>query len=154
MTPFIVPKDYAFGAILQLIQEAFAEQSGKVNPPSSMNHLTVADVKSHAVNDAILAIESGGVLVACIFTTQQNNEIYLSKLSVALSARGKGHAKTLIESAGAFAQQRGILKLTLISRVELTENHAFFGHLGFEKTRESRHPGYDRPTEIHFERRL
>ena len=38
--------------------------------------------------------------------------------------------------------------LELQTRIELTENHATFGALGFKKIAETAHPGYSRPTSI------
>jgi hypothetical protein len=40
----------------------------------------------------------------------------------------------------------------LQTRVELVENHAAFSRMGFAKTGESAHPGYDRPTSITMRR--
>jgi len=36
--------------------------------------------------------------------------------------------------------------------VELVENHAAFAKMGFVRTGESAHPGYDRPTSITLRR--
>jgi phosphinothricin acetyltransferase len=38
--------------------------------------------------------------------------------------------------------------LELETRIELTENHATFARMGFIKTAETAHPGYERPTSI------
>lgn len=153
MSIILAPKDYAFDKVLALITEAFTEQNGKIDPPSSMNKLTVADIKVHARSELIW-IDDANHPTACMFGTHQKDALYLSKLSVAKAARGKGLARHLIAQAANYARTKGISKLTLISRIELTQNHALFAHLGFEKTGYGSHEGYDRPTEIHFERDL
>jgi len=58
----------------------------------------------------------------------------------------------LIDAAQVRARALGLPQLHLISRRELTENHAMFRHLGFEKFAEGRHKGYDRVTEFHFQK--
>ena len=38
--------------------------------------------------------------------------------------------------------------LELSTRIELVENHATFARMGFAKTAETAHEGFDRPTSI------
>ena len=154
MTPQLIPKNYPTEKILKLIQEAFAEQNGHIDPPSSMHLLTVQDIETHAANQFIWIVESGDNLEGCIFGALEADALYLSKLSVAQSARCKGLARQLIDTAATYAYANQIKRLTLISRIELVENHAIFAKLGFKKTHTGSHPGYDRPTEIHFEKQL
>jgi hypothetical protein len=51
-------------------------------------------------------------------------------------------------SAEADAKILGLAALELESRIELTENHQAFAALGFTKTGETAHPGYNRATSI------
>jgi GNAT superfamily N-acetyltransferase len=146
--------DYPFDKVLDLIQKAFTEQTGKIDPPSSMHKLTISDVKAHAENEIVWVLQNTTTVQACLFGTREGDALYLSKLSVAKSARGKGAARQLIGHAAAYARDQNITKLTLISRIELTGNHSLFEHLGFTKSGFGSHPGYDRPTEIHFEQTL
>jgi hypothetical protein len=44
----------------------------------------------------------------------------------------------------------GLPALELQTRIELTENHALFRHLGFVQTAATAHPGYTRPTTLTF----
>ena len=48
----------------------------------------------------------------------------------------------------------GLTTLELQSRIELLENHAAFTAMGFVKTAETAHPGYDRPTTFTFRKAL
>ena len=43
---------------------------------------------------------------------------------------------------------RRVQDLELQTRIELTENQATFGRMGFVKTAETAHEGFDRPTSI------
>ncbi|MEL6795078.1 MAG: GNAT family N-acetyltransferase, partial [Pseudomonadota bacterium] len=62
--------------------------------------------------------------------------------------RGMGLARRLMESAAREARRLGLAALELRTRIELTENHSAFAALGFERTAETAHPGYDRPTSV------
>lgn len=54
--------------------------------------------------------------------------------------------------AETLARRDGNSKLRLETRVELTENHAAFGRMGFVKVSETAHAGFDRPTSITMEK--
>lgn len=151
---FLAPDTYDAAKILGLIKLAFQEQCGRIDPPSSMTRLAVGDIKDHLANQMAFVIERGDMPVACLFGTQKPTALYISKLSVHPDARGMGYAKTLINAAEARAQNLGLPHLELISRRELSENHAMFRHLGFEKFAEGSHPGYDVVTEFHFRKAL
>jgi GNAT superfamily N-acetyltransferase len=137
-------------AVLELIQLAFAEQAGRIDPPSSMNNLTVIDVINHMETASVWGIEHNLQMIGCLFGTSQNDALYLSKLSVHPNARGQGVAGRLMTTAEIFAKDDGFAWLEVIARVELLENHRLFAHLGFEQFAEGRHDGYDRTTELHF----
>lgn len=92
--------------------------------------------------------------VACVILSMQGGALYLSKLAVAQSHRGKGLARILVARAEQRATELGAPALELQTRVELTENHALFIALGFRKINETAHPGYDRPTSIRMRKML
>lgn len=153
-TPFKAPADYDPAALLALIQSAFTEQAGRIDPPSSMTRLRPADIAAHLAKEMVFVIEHGRAPVACLFGTRKPEALYVSKLSVRPDQRGAGLARALITAAEEEARPQGLLYLELISRRELTENHALFRHLGFEKFAEGRHAGYDKVTEFHFRKAL
>ena len=89
----------------------------------------------------------------CVSHTKKDC-LYLGKLAVSPLDRKKGLARRLIEHAETRAVAQGYGKLQLQTRIELTENHLFFQRLGFVKTAETRHHGYDRTTSITMEKRI
>ncbi|MBF9029925.1 GNAT family N-acetyltransferase [Rhodobacterales bacterium HKCCE3408] len=123
---------------------------GVIDPPSSMHRLTVADIATTCREGEVWAI--GRPPVACIFLTPKPDALYLGKLAVAETARGQGLARLLVDLAAERAAERGLGWLELQTRVELTQNHATFARLGFVKTAETAHDGYDRPTSITMRR--
>jgi len=138
--------------VLALIRAAFAFMDGRIDPPSSMHRLTGADIARQAKDGAVWVIEEQGTPVACLFAKPQGDALYLGKLAVAESHRGRGLARYLVTAAAAEARARGLSALQLQTRIELTETHAAFARLGFARTGQTAHPGYDRPTSITMRR--
>lgn len=137
-------------ALMALIRRAFAGMEGRIDPPSSMHRLTLAAIADQAGAGEVWAI--GQPPVACLFLTPEPDALYLHKLAVDPGAQRRGHARRLIDVAVTRAQARGLPRLRLQTRVELTENHAAFHAMGFVQTAATAHPGYDRPTSLTFER--
>ncbi len=142
-------------AIRELIQRAFAEQDGRIDPPSSAGRLTLDDVRAQARPPGrVLVAEADGVPVGCLFLVPEGEVLHIGKLAVDPSARGRGHARALMIAAEDFARRDGYARLELQTRIELMENHALFRRLGYVETARAAHPGYDRATSITFTRNL
>lgn len=117
-----------------------------------MHRLTLSDLERAAAEGEVWVV--GIPPVACVILSMQGGALYLSKLAVAQSHRGKGLARILVARAEQRATELGAPALELQTRVELTENHALFIALGFRKINETAHPGYDRPTSIRMRKML
>ncbi len=151
----LAPDDPRLAALLELIRRAFAEQAGRVDPPSSADRLTVDDIRRQATPPGtMLVAEIEDRVVGCVFLEARGEALYLGKLAVEPAARGQGHARALMAAAEEHARRRGHARLELESRIELVENHALFRRLGYVETGENAHPGYDRPTSLAFTRDL
>ena len=139
-----------FGPLLSLITEAFAYMDGRIDPPSSANRLTAADLAEQSARDEIWVIEDTGKPVACMILAPRDDHLYLGKLAVSKEFRGQKLAGQLVHHAVARAKALNLPAITLQTRVELVENHAAFRAMGFEKTGETAHPGFDRATSFTF----
>jgi GNAT superfamily N-acetyltransferase len=126
----------------------------RINPPSSLHRLTPALIEKQAICETILAISHAGNPIACVFLTNQPDCLYIGKLAVCPDHRGRGLASALIISATEQAKTLGHTRMRLETRIELTENHTTFARLGFIKTSETTHAGFDYPTGIIMEKRL
>ena len=149
-----------FAAILALVQECFAYMDARIDPPSSMHRMTAESVRVHACDEEIwVAEDEMGALAACVFFTRKPAEagdpgrLYLGKMAVRPDCRGRGLSRLMVEKASEQAVARGLPVLELQCRIELLENQRTFERLGFIKTGESSHAGYDRPTSITMQRR-
>lgn len=140
------PTDPALADVLALIRAEFAYMDGRIDPPSSMHRLSLDDVARQCEEGEVWSL--GAPVVACMFLTPKPGRLYLGKLAVASGQRGRGHAARLVGIARARAKALGYGVLELQTRIELVENHAAFARMGFVKTAETAHEGYDRPTTI------
>ncbi len=146
MTPHRAEGSYDWHALLALIHRAFAGMQGRINPPSSLHALTAADLAKPGHEVWVI----GDPVQACVVLTPKPARLYLGKLAVDPALQGKGHGKTLISRAETRARALRLPVLQLETRVELTENHAYFRHLGFTETARTAHPGFAHPTSITF----
>lgn len=144
------PGDPRLHAVLRLIQDSFAFMDGRIDPPSSMHRLTPEALSQQAETAEVWAL--GDPVAACVVLTPKPDCLYLGKLAVDARLRGAGLARRMVDLAVERARALDLPELELQVRVELAENHAAFARLGFVKTGETAHPGYDRPTSITMRR--
>ncbi len=143
------PPDFGdWERVRALILDAFAYMDSRINPPSSALRLTAQSMKADADKGALLIAERAGDLVGCVFAQVKGDALYIGKLAVRPGLHGAGIGRKLVDAARAEARRRGLRMLELQTRVELTENHATFARMGFVKTGETAHEGFDRPTSI------
>jgi GNAT superfamily N-acetyltransferase len=142
------PVDFSdWEAVRTLIHDAFAYMNGRIDPPSAWR-LTPPSMAADAAKGALLLAVSGSTLVGCVFVRPKQEALYIGKLAVRPGLQGSGIGKALVEAARAEARALGLKALELETRIELTENHDAFARLGFIRTAETAHPGYERPTSI------
>ena len=141
-------------ALLTLILDAFAYMKGRIEPDSSVYRLTVEQMAAQADSGSVYVAEKDGRLAGCIFCETQGAALYLGKLAVAPQFQGEGIGRLLLAEAEAEARARDLALLELQTRIELTENHAAFASMGFERVGTTAHPGFDRPTSVTMRRVL
>jgi phosphinothricin acetyltransferase len=138
--------------VLALIRTSFAYMDGRIDPPSSMNRLDAAELNRQAAASEVWAL--GKPVRACVFLTPKPDCLYVGKLAVLEADRRQGLARRLFELAEDRAVALGKGWLELQTRIELVENQRAFAAMGFERTAETAHPGYDRPTSVTYRRRV
>jgi len=141
-------------SLLALLRQSFAYMDGRIDPPSSLHSFDAAKLAAKAAQEELLLAFVAGKLAGCLFAVQRREVLYLGKIAVRPGLQGKGLARRMIALAEASAQARGLQALELQTRIELSENHRAFTALGFTKTGEGSHPGYTRPTDVNFRKRL
>ena len=147
------PSDFdQWEQVRALILEAFAYMDGRIDPPSSASRLTPQSMRDDAAKGALLLAEHAGELAGCVFVRPkgegEGEALYIGKLAVRPDLQGAGIGRQLVRAARDEAVRLGLTMLELQTRIELIDNHAAFGRMGFDKVAETAHEGYDRPTSI------
>jgi GNAT superfamily N-acetyltransferase len=140
--------------LLGLLRESFAYMDSRIDPPSSLARMGVDELKAKAAGETLIIATEGPNLIGCAFADLRDECVYVGKVAVAQSARGKGVARAMFAAAEVLARRHGRKFLELQTRIELVENHDAFGALGFEKVAETAHPNYNRPTSITMRKRV
>ncbi len=136
--------DHELPVILNLIQTAFAYMDDRIDPPSSMHKLTLADIARLCDEGEVWSI--GNPIQACMALQAKPQTLYLGRLAVAEHCQRQGLGRQLVKLAVSRARELRLPTLEIYTRVELTENHAFFMSLGFCIKEQRSHAGYDKPT--------
>lgn len=138
--------DAALVETLGLIKSSFAFMAGRIDPPSSVESLSLQKLNRMAQLGWVVVI--GKPVMACVVATPRPQSLYLGKISVDPSVRGQGVARALVEACESLAVKLGVNYLELQVRIELLENQRAFARMGFVKISDDCHSGYDRVTEI------
>lgn len=149
------PADFDdWDGLLALLRGSFAYMDGRIDPPSSLHAFDAKKLAAKAAEEDVVLAFVDGQLAGCLFAAPRGEALYLGKIAVKPGLQGRGIARRMVEFAEAGARARGFTALELQARIELTENHRTFQALGFVKTGEGRHPGYDRSTDVNFRKAL
>lgn len=139
-----IPGDPALAQVLQLLQGCFAYMDARIDPPSSLSRLTLADVEQHCRQHEVWSV--GVPPHACVFFQASADALYLGRLAVASAQRNNGLAAAMVDLADARARDMGLGQIELKVRVELQENQRLFERMGFVLHRHGRHEGYAKTT--------
>ncbi|MFZ7089661.1 GNAT family N-acetyltransferase [Primorskyibacter sp. 2E233] len=137
----------------RLIIDSFAYMDGIIDPPSSAHRLTPATLADKASAEH-LYLSGSDPLSGCAFFAERPGALYIGKLAIAPHAQGRGLGRAFIQQAETLARRLSLAKLQLETRIELTGNHAAFAAMGFVRTAEKAHAGFDRTTSITMEKPL
>ncbi len=134
--------------LLELLQDAFAYQNGRIDPPSSVHGLDTEALAGKAKDEHLfLAVEDGKWSDVCLREPRAGLGVRREAGRLATPAR-PGHRPPSHAGRGGVCAGEGPYRLELETRIELTENHDTFAALGFVKIAEHAHDGYDHPTFI------
>ncbi|MCC0030657.1 MAG: GNAT family N-acetyltransferase [Brucellaceae bacterium] len=131
-----------------LLMRCFASMEGRIDPPSSLLAMNADTLAAKARDETLVLATDGDTLIGCAFLRIEDECLYVGKIAVDAGWQGRGIARRMFALAEDHASANGRSHLELQTRVELTENHETFGRLGFVKTAETAHAGYERPTSI------
>src|SRR5690606_1187249 len=100
-----------YDAILALIEEAFSEHQDR-HPVDLARWRAMTVERDGFTPDDLIVIREDGTVVAAAFIIDVD-EIWVDKLAVAASSRGRGHARELLAAARSRAASRGHARVRL-----------------------------------------
>ena len=92
--------------------------------------------------------------MACAVASTLAHSLYIRQIAVDLRLQGQGVAQDLVGFCEKISGNLGLDRLELQVRIELVENQNAFANMGFVKTAENYHPGYNWVTEITMQKKL
>ena len=140
--------------ITSLIQAAFEEYRGQLDPPSSAHEETVAAVRQKLQTARAVLALVGGLPVGCVLYEVNPDHLYFFRLAVLPAYRRQGLARALIDFVEARARERGLQRVRLGVRVALPRQRAYYERLDYRLVEERTHTGYGQPTYVILEKDL
>jgi ribosomal protein S18 acetylase RimI-like enzyme len=137
-----------------LVREAFEEFRGRLDPPSG-GHAETPDAVRERLQyaRAVLAL-AGEQPVGCVFYETTGAYVYLSRLAVLPTHRGRGLARALIDHVEGQGRALGLPCARLGVRVALHRQQAYYRRLGYRPIHALTHAGYTEPTYLMLEKRF
>lgn len=124
----------------RIMQEAFEEYRGRLEPPSSAHDETIEDVR-HAIaaGGAVLAWDEGTAVGSARFRPRPGY-LYVGRVSVLPAWRGRGIGAALMTAIGEQARTLGLPEIRVEVRLSLPSNAALYRRLGYQTVSEQPHP--------------
>lgn len=136
--------------ILRLIQSAFEEYRGKLDPPSGAHSEKLETIQRLLTYEQGLLALSNAMPVGCLFFDVRSDELYLHRLAVLPEYRGCGIGKALVSEVESQAQRLGKASVSLNVRVALPKNRSYYEGLGYQVTGFDFHTGYNHFTFVNM----
>lgn len=140
--------------LLILLQSAFEQYRGKLDPPSGAHRETLATIEHLLATERCVVAEWKGRPAGTVFYANKTDALYLHRLAVLPEFRQRGIGKALVYWVEAAAHQEGKVHVTLSVRVALPENRSYYEKLGYQITEFDFHPGYMHFTSVNMQKRL
>jgi predicted N-acetyltransferase YhbS len=141
-------------AVLRVLELAFAEYDGRLDPPSGVRTETLASLEAKLASGAGLVAVSDGEVVGCAFAEQRRDYLYVGRFGVVPAARGERVGDLLLAAAEARARALGVDRVRLFVRLVLDGLRSYYESRGYRPIAEHAHDGYAGPTYVEMEKTL
>jgi ribosomal protein S18 acetylase RimI-like enzyme len=126
--------------VFDIMQHAFAEYLGVLDPPSG--------VHAETLDDVIHAMDDGGAVLAWIDNqpvgtaryAYHGDSCYIGRVSVLPAYRGQGIASAMMDYIEGIARAHGSAYLEIAVRVALESNVHLYERIGYTITETFEHP--------------
>jgi GrpB-like predicted nucleotidyltransferase (UPF0157 family)/GNAT superfamily N-acetyltransferase len=140
--------------LFALLQAAYAEYEGKLDPPSGTFKESVASLAKKMTTGHATLASLDGQAVGCVFYEERLDSVYFGRLAVLPAYRRQGIARQLIEWVERCAVQRSKPRVTLGVRLALPGHIAYYERLGYQVVAYQCHPGYTSPTSADMQKEI
>ncbi len=124
----------------KVMQAAFAEYIGVLNPPSGANRETVVDVEEGMrLGGAALAWD-GQTAVGSARFRYEVDYVYVGRVAVIPECRGKGVGLALMRFIEGVIVGQALLSIRVVVRMQLPQNITFYEKLGYKVIEIGPHP--------------
>lgn len=120
-------------AILAVTHAAYAPYTGRIDPPSGVLRESADGVQHYLERGGIIVAQAGDTLVGVVRYQPYEDHVYLGRLAVLPSWQKRGIGRRLIAAVEEWTLLLGLDEVRLNVRLELTENHTLYKHLGYIK---------------------
>ncbi len=139
-------------ALMAVIHAAFEEYRGRLDPPSGAHTETLETLrqKMHTSRAALAMINQE--IIGCVFYQPTSDHVYLGRLAVLPPYRRQRVGRKLIAWVETQTRSLGHTRVRLGVRIALSDNQAYFEHLGYRVLNYGSHVGYIEPTYVNLEK--
>lgn len=140
--------------ILYVMQAAFSEYKGVLDPPSGVHDETIESVKQKFQTGDFVLAEFNHEIIGCVFFENKGSYMDLGRLSVIPQCRNQGIGRMLIDYVEKKARQNQIPTVRLGVRIILNTLRQYYEGLGYGIVSFETHEGYSKPTYVVMEKAL
>lgn len=128
-------------AVRELVRMAYTHWIERIGrEPSPMGD----DYAQLIAEGEVWLLEKRGELVGCIMLRDGANALFVPNIAVAPAVQRQGHGRRLLAFAEVEAHGRGYQEVRLVVNALMTENIAWYQHLGFVEREHFQGDGRDR----------
>ena len=140
--------------IVALIQAAFKEYAGALDPPSGAHKESAENIRHKLTTERAVLALLGDRAIACVFYRDEDDYMYFGRLAVLPAYRNRGISAMLIAYVEQRAGELGLPRVRLGVRVALPHLRARYERLGYRVIEQRSHAGYAEPTYLVMEKLL
>jgi ribosomal protein S18 acetylase RimI-like enzyme len=130
-----------WGTVHRIMREAFEEYRDVLNPPSGALREELEDtIRKLSPRGGAVLVESDGKAIGSAQYRVEDDYVYIGRISVVTSARGRGIGKQIVNYLEKLAADLGMPEVRLEVRLSLPSNFQFYERLGYQVLQQCRYP--------------
>lgn len=140
--------------LLGVVQAAYAEFLGKLDPPSGAFAETASSISAKLYKGGAIKALADKAMIGCVLYEPQGDFMYFGRLAVLPAWRRGGVAQGLIAAVEECTKAVGLTRVQIGVRLVLPAHQAYYEGLGYRPIAYECHPGFTQPTSVTMEKTL